>query len=123
MYKSIPATQASLYEQLYKLQFGNNKYITIAEMKSPTLHRASLDENLSMGKDSFSCKNFSLVIVKNIHGPDTKTQLQSIRQIQHEKFLHLQELFLFESMFLAIFKFMLLSLQEIAHGNPLLNEI
>jgi len=128
VYKSVGAIQASpwrRYQQLYKLQFGNNsEYITVAELKSPALHgTSSSDDNLSTGRDSFSRNNFSVVMIKSFYGPDAKTQLQSIRQIRHEKFLHLQELFWFENTFLGIFKFMPLSLHEMATGTPAVNEI
>jgi hypothetical protein len=107
-YESISIVQKSpwkTYEKLYKLQFGDDKYITVAEKNF-----SSRDE------DSI------LVIIQQLIGPSVNSQIRSIQQIQHPSFVAYRDVFCFDATFSVAFEFMPLSLSELA-GNPLLDEL
>lgn len=91
------------YRKLYKLQFGDSPYFSVAQ-------------------DANSSQHGQLVIIQKLFGNDTEDQVRSIRQIRHPRFLVCQEMFSLEGSSAIAFEFMPLSLAELA-GNPLLDEL
>jgi len=92
------------YKKLYKLQFGDSKYMTVAEKFFS-----------SSGEDN-------LAIIHNLSGLDTYNHVETLRQVQHPNFITLYNVFRHESTVSIVFEFMPLSLSELA-GNPLIDEL
>jgi hypothetical protein len=92
------------YEKLFKLQFGNSEYFTVAE-------RTAVNPDES-----------PVVIVKRVAGLEQHDRIQMIRKIKHKRFLRPREFFSDENACLVAFEFMPISIAEFA-GHPLMNEL
>jgi hypothetical protein len=91
------------YQMLYKIQFGDSTYFSVAQ-------------------DAFSSQHRKLAIIQKLFGDDAEDQVRSIQQIRHPRFLACHEVFSFEGSSAVAFEFISLSLAELA-GNPLLDEL